>query len=794
MSLVMASGLLAIGVTPSSAVSAATLSCTSTSITLKAMPGVTKSANLSTLAGCQNSVTGGNIVYKANYAIAPAVFTAGASLVDTATTAFTDPAAVGYTAQNLAISDPTNFRLTASVAGTFTITVAATPYDLAGTPAAGTPTDLTITFITASTTAPSCTSMSGYTAVDTLVQLQMTANYSTIGVGCTGTGTLSFEVSSATYGSAVANGQTVDFTPQAGYQTPQAWTDNSQRASVTVRAIDEYGNASGWYTIYIHVAGAIACNAPLKNEVLFNSPAGKDAEQFRITNRMLQYIDCAGSGTVITMSWFSLTDLDFVYHLQAAKNRGAEIRFLINSHATKSVSSSFQAWTSLKQVLGTSPADAARNGSNFIGGAGGSWAMYCNAGCLTPLQPAGVEWPADSEAEYPALHSKFMMLSNISGKRVIAIASSNPTRAQAVQGWNNAQFIVESIGKDKLFPQMDAYFARLSAEGCTDSGCPAKRDHPESYQSLTKIGEASFTTFPRKRVGKTANSDDIFLALDSLLKSGKCIYKDAQGKYQRTQVYVNMFVFTRNSPAMALWRLANQPKAKGGGCDVHVIYTDMDQAMKLNGQWITKKDGYVNWGALDCLTTPATVKGKYKQLTKTERRPLTDEDGNLVLDAKGKKRFTTAQVCSRGTLQGTLPTINRGGGLCWFASKSKVSGGSLDVCVSTPLSVTIKDKADNRAKLEPVEDTEGRTRYSHQKYMLIGTYNKSTKTPEYYTYSGTPNFSNPGLRWNDEILITSTSAETYAQYLDNYQDMKRWIKSRPFSNLGARKCGIYTSC
>lgn len=792
LSVVMAAGVLSVAVTPAQATSAppTNLDCTGATTDLKAVVNTARTFDVSALPICAAS------------GFTSPVWTYSLQATGAATdiTASSGGSQISLSSAQ-SIASLSNLALVAASAVQYSLQLTVTATEATDNTIFAADTYLfTLTAVSTLPSAPTCKDISTYTVADTTTDaIDLNQSTNPLGLGCTGSG-LTFAFDGATntsyFGSpSVSSAGSATFAPQAGWTTPQAWTLESERARFSYTATDAYGQtATG--KVFVHVALALtsgSCSS-VKTEVIFNDPSGRDSEQFRITNKMLHYIDCAQPGSVIVMSWFSLTDYDFVSHLRQAYARGVNVRFLINKHSVQSGSVSIGAWTALKSTLGTTADNSVRNASQVAGNPSGSWALYCNGGCLTPPQPVGVEWPEGSEAEYPALHSKFMMISNIGGKSLISIASSNPTRAQAVNGWNNAQFIAETAGKGKLFASMDAYFAKLAAQGCSEGGSCPSTPKAVSYAKLTSLGDMTFTTFPRPRVGKTANSDDIFLALNSLLTSGKCIYKDSKGKFQRTQVYVNMFVFTRNSPAMALWRLANNPKAKGGGCDVHVIYTDMDQAIKLNGQWLTKKNGYVNWGALDCLATPGTVKGKFNSMTKAERRPLTDEDGNLILTAKGKKRYTTVQVCSKGVLQGSMPTINRAGGLCWFTSKSKTSGGSMNICVSTPLGVTVKDKADNRAKLEAIEDTDGRTRYSHQKYLLIGTWNKTTRTPEYYTYSGTPNFSNPGLRWNDEILITSTNADTYAQYVDNYVDMKRWIKTRPGSNLGARKCGIYTTC
>ena len=165
-------------------------------------------------------------------------------------------------------------------------------------------------------------------------------------------------------------------------------------------------------------------------------------------------------------------------------------------------------------------------------------------------------------------------------------------------------------------------------------------------------------------------------------------------------------------------------------------------------------------------STPATNKwGKVQQLTAPGKSWSATDD-----------RYVTTSVCKFGSLQGKMPTINKTGGYCWLQSKSSASGGSIDGCVSTPLAITANDKADNRAKLEAVLDSDGKKWYSHQKYILIDGVISDQRTK--LVISGTPNISTPGLRWNDEILTVSTSKSLYKEYLSNYTMMRKAIKGR----------------
>ena len=465
-------------------------------------------------------------------------------------------------------------------------------------------------------------------------------------------------------------------------------------------------------------------------------------------------IDCAPAGSTIAMSWFSFTDENLVGRLIRAHQDGVNVRILVNSHATRPTSSSFNAVNALRASLGSNITEANANASENPG----SWIGWCNSGCLTPAAPAGLAFPDETEGEYPALHSKFFMFSRVSSaKNIVGISSINPTYEQARVGFNNASV---AVNDRTLFASMNQYYADL-ANSARGAGKTKAHRQLKSDSKTT-----SYYVYPK------SGSDDVL----KMLRDVKCIYKEG-GKTKRTQIYVNMFVFTRNAPAMELWRKAFNSKGKNGGCNVHIIYTDMDQRIKaLNSKtgavdFIPNGSKPSSWGVADCLSTiPVKSNGKPNPLTAP----------GLVYD-EGKKRMVTAKVCKNGSLQGSIPTINKDGGYCWFNHKSKSSGGSLSMCVSSPLKVTALDRADNRAKLEPVADASGARWYSHQKYIAIdGMYGKSgNQKRQQIVISGTPNITSPGQRWNDEILTFTTSREVYAQHVANFNDTKSAILNRP---------------
>ena len=634
-------------------------------------------------------------------------------------------------------------------------------------------TSITVTVGIRAVSPPTCQIFTISTSTNVAVNVPLAYDSLRSG-GCQGGyGTLTYRVDAVTpaNGSAnMADATTATFTPNSGFQTP---ADNTVKATFAVTATDEYGQTSvaldqysgviagaAGATVTVNVSELRDCGGWVpKNETIFNNPlAGTSRDgklsnsRFAITNRINNMIDCAPVGSTIAMSWFSFTDDNMVNHLIQAYRNGVNVRVLVNSHATKPSSSSFTAVNTLRAVLGSNITDATANASENQG----SWLGSCDSGCLTPPAPAGIVFPDESEGEYPALHSKFFLITRAgSAKNVVGISSVNPTYEQAKVGFNNASVVVNDT---TLFASMNQYYADL-ANAARGAG------KANAYRQL-KSNSKTTTYYVYPKTG----SDDVL----TMLRDIKCVYKVGK-KTMRTQIYVNMFVFTRNAPAMELWKKAFASRANNGGCNVQVIYTDMDQRIKALNTRTGKYDFIPNgdkpsaWGAADCLSTFPTVKGKAQKLT----------GPGLVFDS-GKNRMVAAKVCKNGSLQGAIPTINKGGGYCWFNAKNKSTGGSLSMCVSTPLKITAFDKADNRAKLENVADASGSRWYSHQKYIAIdGMYGKPGKQlRQQIVISGTPNITSPGQKWNDEILTFTTSPEIYAQYVANFNEMKTAINRR----------------
>ena len=601
---------------------------------------------------------------------------------------------------------------------------------------------------------------------------------------------------------------TVVFTPDDEYLTPSDQV--SDRAQFKMLVSDEYGN-SNTITVIINVnkaanRGGKSCKTfEAPSGPIFNDPtAGTKYDKslttgrFTITNNIIKMIDCAHPGSVIAMSWFSMTDDNMANHLVQAARAGVYVRFIINSHSTKT-----QTYKSLQSMIKGYPNS---KNVNAIGGKG-NFVTSCNLGCLTPAPPKGLQFPDESEAEYPALHAKFFMFSHTgASKWVSGVASSNPTYEQAKRGFNNAYIYVgqsdsKAKAKKKLYNSLSAYFTDLVRSACTDrktanssyKTCAYpkgwKAVAPKAARVLISDDEhTKYLAFPRANTKVSSASDD----LTQMLNNVQCVYKDATGKKQRTVIKVNMFVFTRNSPAMKLWRLANGYGKDGrlGGCDVQILYTDMDSRIKgtntRTGQttFLPAPNGKIsNWGAGDCLSTnPIQTYGKGGKKKKIRSLTSPGRAWSATLN-----RVVTTAVCNQGSLQGKAPTINAGGGYCWKSTSNSLNGGKLKLCVSTPLRVNANDTADARAKLEPAYDSSTSKWYTHQKYVLIQ--GMVSGVEQSIVMAGNTNVSVPALRWNDEIMAVITKPSVYKAYSANFDATLTKVKKRAAPN----HCGDVTS-
>jgi hypothetical protein len=368
---------------------------------------------------------------------------------------------------------------------------------------------------------PTCQVFTISTSINTPVDVPLAYDPLRAG-GCQGGhGALTYTFTYET-GSAQINSDQVSatFTPRSGFQTP---ADNSAKAILAVKATDEYGQTSIALDqnglaikdalstkITVNVIKIKPCKGyTAKTETIFNNPLAKSSRdgelsnsRFAITNRITDMIDCAPKGSTIAMSWFSFTDDNMVNHLIQAHRKGVNVRVMVNSHATKKSSSSFTAVNTLKAALGTRITASTANASVNPG----SWLGSCDSGCLTPPKPKGVVFPSETEGEYPALHSKFFMITQAgTAKNIIGISSVNPTYEQAKVGFNNASVVVN----DKtLFNSMNQYYADLAnvARG-------AKK--VKAYRQLKSSSKTTnYYVYPK------TGSDDIL----TMLRDIKCVY------------------------------------------------------------------------------------------------------------------------------------------------------------------------------------------------------------------------------------------------------------------------------
>lgn len=254
---------------------------------------------------------------------------------------------------------------------------------------------------------------------------------------------------------------------------------------------------------------------------LFNNPTGSTAQQAAITDELERMIVASPKGAVIRIATFSLTLQSFSDKLVAAHQRGVYVRILMDDHAVT------PQWRQLEAVLGAD--------SSAL-----SYARLCRGGCMT-------------QTEGSALHAKLYMFSTAgSAKRVAVVSSSNPTRSQQVNGWNNAYV---SIGNDTMYKAYISYFNAMVA------GSNGNLDSNYYWSQLGGQEKAYFS--PRRDAG--AASDTILSVLGNISCSGAASGYGSNGK---TTIKVDMHFWTGNRMTIAkkLWQLDNS------GCVVQVVY------------------------------------------------------------------------------------------------------------------------------------------------------------------------------------------------------------------------------
>lgn len=558
---------------------------------------------------------------------------------------------------------------------------------------------------------------------------------------------------------------------------------------------------------------AASCDPNLvaETKTMFNNPAGSEAEQYQMVRYLVAMINCVpaanndGSQATIKFTFYSLTYAPIQAALVNAAQRGVSVQVLTNSQADK-----YTAWRLLAKNLGNNVASAnyavtcwqgcltPRTGPqaggptawydasattttsldvNFIDrsfpgnapivswkwdfgdgsgaeGPGPHPHHYKVAGnyltSLTVTDAAGVShrmtgekaMPDETEPMYPSLHSKIYLFSQVgTGANarawVSAYSSGNPTYQQSRKGFNNLNIAVDDKA---LFDIFATYFQDLVN---ASTGHLMTTNYFRSFATPGNpaTGAPATTVHLGPQTSGDINRD--------IVKTIKCRYQNAAGKWQRTKITISVFVFTRTGLARDLWRLAYQQ-----GCDVDIVYTQMSQRIKgSNGQWLENEDGEpTGYGVADCLSTPPTRKVGKKTVINTLGGPTASKPNQ--------------PYCNGTSLKGKVPVTKSG---VWLNKKSSITGGRIRVQMACP----VAPYYDTLKKLWSVVCIRNDI-FTHHKVMLVdGSIHGAVQK---YILTGSSNFSSPGLRASDEVITEIQNAPVlYNQYLSSLNGLKSVI-------------------
>lgn len=257
----------------------------------------------------------------------------------------------------------------------------------------------------------------------------------------------------------------------------------------------------------------------------FNDPTSSTrANQYTITNNLINNVNNAPKGSVIRMAFYSLSIADVVDALTKAHGRGVNVQILMDAHGAPSTQ-----WNRLADALGTDPQAS-------------SFALLCTKGCIQGHDTG-------------SLHAKFYMFSTAgNGHWVTTVSSANPTNGQALQAWNNAY---TTVGDTTVYRTHYEFFKAMLAS--------AVGDRLEYY--AREVLSAPYRTYTFPKESSSYVTDTMWQILNKVSCSGAASGYGTAGHH--TRIRVDMFEWTAYRLAVAQ-KLATLRKS---GCSIGVIYT-----------------------------------------------------------------------------------------------------------------------------------------------------------------------------------------------------------------------------
>jgi phosphatidylserine/phosphatidylglycerophosphate/cardiolipin synthase-like enzyme len=272
------------------------------------------------------------------------------------------------------------------------------------------------------------------------------------------------------------------------------------------------------------LVAAPPASAAVTDGAVFNNPLVA-SEQYKIRDHVRTLINGAPAGSTIQVAMYHFNDTTVANDLVAAKNRGANVRLVVDYSASADT-----AVRTLVTALGSDRTKA-------------SWIVLCtqNAACI-------------GSAGTPIMHNKFFLFSSTSGSaNVVVQSSANLTPENATKFWNNA---VTLVGNTGLYNAYTSYFNDLSA-----------KVKNSNYYRTVGSGNAKVYYFPR--AGSDESTDTVYNMLNENVTCEGNTTVGTQDTH-RTIIRIGMWYFSRDDIARKLRQLAD---AK---CWVDVIYTTID--------------------------------------------------------------------------------------------------------------------------------------------------------------------------------------------------------------------------
>ncbi|HET6760125.1 MAG TPA: phospholipase D-like domain-containing protein, partial [Propionibacteriaceae bacterium] len=202
----------------------------------------------------------------------------------------------------------------------------------------------------------------------------------------------------------------------------------------------------------------------------FNNPLGSRAQQTVLMDQIIEAVNNVPAGSIIRFVAYSFDYDPMVTALSSAKDRGVQVRLLIDSHAeTDQIKR-------LRSKLGTGTSD-------------GSYLRTCKYSCMA------------NEPSF--IHSKLYLFSRTGGATRVAMNSSaNPAETGVSKSWNNTY---TTVGDKTLY---DAYVDNFN------DMLPDKTN--TDYYHTVESGPYPIKEYFFPRAGSTKKSDTLYNILNDV--------------------------------------------------------------------------------------------------------------------------------------------------------------------------------------------------------------------------------------------------------------------------------------